>query len=124
VDDDYGLPHPNVEQMGNLILPFSLKPETLNSVPSKFSENAMFIESMMLPGSVPWTGYYITIHRAKVAVSNTYGVWFEIRHYDNIWEAFRLARHSFQLKNWPYKGINLTQLQKTGEPLPTSRAPL
>jgi len=110
--------------MGNLVLLFSLKPETLNSVPSEYSENATFIESTTLLGLVPWTGYYMTVHRAKVTISNTYGIWFEIHHHDDTWEAFRLARHSFQLKNWPCEGINLTQLQKTREPLPTSQAPL
>ena len=52
VDNDYGLPYSTAEQMGNLILPFMLKPETLNSITSEFSENATFIKSMTLPGSV------------------------------------------------------------------------
>jgi hypothetical protein len=70
---------------------------------------------------VPWTGYYATYKGAKLAVSNCYGVWFEIEQCDNIWAAIRLAHISLNLQGNALDGINTRELIALGEPLPKSR---
>jgi hypothetical protein len=67
--------------------------------------------------SVPWAGYYANYQTAQLAVSNTFGVWFEIQRVAGGWEAIRPARLSLQLKNWPMTGINMMMLKAIGEPI-------
>jgi len=64
----------------------------------------------------PWTGYYAVYKGAKLAVSNSFGVWFEIWKRENKWEAFRVARTNLDLKHWMLPGINAPELIKSGEP--------
>jgi hypothetical protein len=71
----------------------------------------------------PWTGYYALHQGAKLAVSNYYGVWFEIQCCDNIWAAIRPTHISLNLQGNALEGINTTELITSGEPLPTSRMP-
>jgi len=53
---------------------------------------------------------------AKLAVSNSFGVWFKIRKRENKWEAFQVAHTSLDLKHWMLPGINASELIKSGEP--------
>jgi hypothetical protein len=71
----------------------------------------------------PWTGYYTLYKGAKLAVSNCYGVWFEIQHCDNIWAAIRPAHIDLNLQGNALDGINTRELITSGKPLPASCAP-
>jgi hypothetical protein len=115
------------DELAKLRLPFELRPETTQNIPSEFSHNANFLTVTTTPVegqfTVPWTGYYVTYNGANFAVSNAFGVWFEIRRREETWEAFRVARPQFQLKDWPAEGINYAVLLSTGDAMPQSRAP-
>jgi hypothetical protein len=115
--------HPTENQANRIECPFELTPETTANIPSPYDKNVMFLVSE--PERVdppPWTGYYAHYRGARLAVSNYLGVWFEIRKREATWEAYRVARHSLQLEDWPVEGINQSLLYKTSEPLPESRA--
>ena len=45
-----------------------------------------------------------------------FGVWFEIRHHKQSWEAFHIARTELDLKHNILLGINAQKLIKSGEP--------
>ena len=53
------------------------------------------------------------------AITNAYGVWFEIRKRTigsiGLYKAFCLAWPMFLLKNWPIMGIDMYQLKISGE---------
>jgi hypothetical protein len=70
----------------------------------------------------PWTGYYALYKGAKLAVSNCYGIWFEIQCHDNIWAAIRPACIGLNLQGNALDGINTRELITSGEPLPESHA--
>src|ERR1700733_1793301 len=116
------VPFPSVEELKQLKLPFELRSEQLKQIPLEYSAAASFLVAgtpVQINGPVsPWTGWSVYYNRALHAVANTYGVWFEIRRRDDTWEAFQLARQDFLLKNWPVEGIDLTQLELSGEPIP------
>ena len=68
----------------------------------------------------PWDGFYITaISQHPAAITNAYGVWFEIRKRTigsiGLYKAFCLAWPMFLLKNWPIMGIYMYQLEISGE---------
>ena len=64
------------------------------------------------------------LNGAKIAVTNCYGVWFEFRLREHIFEAHRMARPTLNLQNDPMPGLSAKLLGETGEPLtqPPSRA--
>jgi hypothetical protein len=66
--------------------------------------------------NAPWTGYYTDLDGAKLAVSNAYGVWFEIRRRENTWEAFQVVCDKLKLAHNALKGIDALALYKSGEP--------
>jgi hypothetical protein len=66
-----------------------------------------------------WMGYYALHQGAKLAVSNCYGVWFEIQRHDNAWAAICPAHINLNLLGDAMEGINMTELIASGEPLPT-----
>ena len=59
------------------------------------------------------------IPQHPAAVANAYGVWFEIRKRTiesiGLYKAFHLAWPMFLLKNWPITGIDMYQLEISGE---------
>jgi hypothetical protein len=55
----------------------------------------------------------------RLAVSNAYGVWFEIQLGSGNCYAIRKARASLQLKDWPLDGISLAAIEGSSEPLPS-----
>ena len=66
------------EQLSVLRCSFRITPETSHSVPAPYNQNVQFHQATANPDSVPWTAYYAIYNGAKLAVSNAYGVWFEI----------------------------------------------
>jgi len=111
---------PTEDQIAEMKLPFELTLETKHEIPDEYTKGVQYFKSGET--QVPWDGYYANYNGANLAVANTFGVWFEIRKRGNSWEAYHLACYSLLLKNWPCDGVNLAFLDKTGEPLPTSRA--
>src|SRR5260221_2288378 len=109
---------PTPDDLAELRLPIAAFPEQRDTVPVEFAVNTQF-----LINDVPWIGYYGQYNNARVAVSNIYGVWFEIRRRGDSWEAHRLARPALDLLDTPLTGINYSALQASGEPVtqPPSR---
>jgi len=120
VIDQIGGTHPTENQIAIIKLPFELTPETSPDIPDEYTKGIQYFR--IGEAQVPWDGYYANYNGANLAVANAFGVWFEIRKRDSSWEAYHLARYSLRLKDWPCDSINLSLLDKTGEPLPTSRA--
>jgi len=128
----HAIDQPTEESLAVLDLPFETKPETKDTVPSEFSERVRHlvggqdivvrIDGKEVSKKAPFTAYYACFKGALLALSNIYGVWFEIRlRPGNTYECFRLARPSLQLKDCPMKGINYARLKLTS--LPITRAP-
>ena len=63
--------------------------------------------------------YMTAIPQHPAAVTNAYGIWFEIRKRTigsvGLYKAFHLAQPMFLLKNWPIIGIDMYQLEILGE---------
>ena len=128
----HAIDQPTEESLAVLDLPFETKPETKDTVPSEFSEQVRHLvggqdiivrkDGKEVSKKAPFTAYYACYKGALLALSNVYGVWFEIRlRAGNTYECFRLARPSLQLKDCPMKGINYARLKLTS--LPITRAP-
>jgi len=107
---------PTVEQLSNLELPMEAMPEQRDTVPATNAVNTIFLISGTAD-NVPWTGYYALLDGARLAVTNIYGVWFEIRRRDTGFEAHHLVREGLSLIDAPLKGIDYARLRATGEPL-------
>jgi hypothetical protein len=88
-----------------------LRPEATHNIPIDYALNTTFYTATTTPDSVPWTGYYTNYNGAKLAISNAYGVWFEIRKRGDTWEAHRRARASLHLNDWPLDGLDLTAIE-------------
>src|SRR6267378_7165874 len=82
---------PSSEQLSRLALPMEAMPEQTDSVPAEFTGNTRYLVAGM-PEAGPWTGYYANYRGAKIAVSNIYGVWFEIRWRGTGFKAHHQAR--------------------------------
>ena len=81
---------PTREELAALRCPFEisiLKPR--DYIPDEYTRNLEHLISGQ--DSAPWTGYYATYRGAKLAVSNLFGVWFEIELRGNKWAATRPA---------------------------------
>jgi len=128
----HAIDQPTEESLAVLDLPFETKPEIKDTVPAEFSERVrhlvggqdivVHIDRKEVSKKAPFTAYYACFKGALLALSNIYGVWFEIRlQPGNTYECFRLARPSLQLKDCPMKGINYARLKLTS--LPITRAP-
>ena len=91
-------------------------PEQRDTVPTEYAMNVDFLVSGTADGP-PWTGYYVHLAGARLAVTNIYGVWFELRRRDSGFEVYCLAREGLSLIDAPLKGINYARLCATGEPL-------
>src|SRR5260221_4006147 len=109
---------PTPDDLADLRLPIKAFPEQKDTVPAEYAVNTQF-----LINDVPWIGYYGQYNNARVAVSNMYGVWFEIQRRGDGWEAYRLAKPALDLLDTPLTGINYSTLQASGEPItqPPSR---
>jgi len=107
---------PTVEQLSNLELPMAAMPEQQDTVPSAYAINTDFLISGTTE-QPPWTGYFVWLPGARLAVTNIYGVWFELRRRNDGFEAHRLAREGLSLIDAPLNGIDYARLRATGEPL-------
>jgi len=95
-------------------------PEQRDTVPAEYAVNTQFLVSGTSEGP-PWTGYYATLNRARLAVTNVFGVWCEIHRRGSGFEAHHLARTELSLLGAPLTDIDYAQLCTTGEPV--TRAP-
>jgi hypothetical protein len=121
--DERNEAHPTENQVGLIKCPFELRPESTPNIPSPYNKNVLFeVSDPTKLDPPPWTGYYALYRGARVAVANYLGMWFEIRKREAIWEAYRLARHVLQLKDWAVERANYALLFKTSEPILESRA--
>src|SRR5712691_7009734 len=87
---------PTPDELRGLRLPIKALPEQKDTIPAEYAVNAQF-----LINDVPWIGYYAQFNNARLAVSNMYGVWFEIHRRGDGWEAHRLARPELNLIDAP-----------------------
>ena len=108
------------EQLSVLRCSFRITPETSHSVPAPYNQNVQFHQATANPDSVPWTGYYAIYNGAKLAVSNAYGVWFEITPHQGGYRAIWKARDALQLYHWPCEGIDMAFIKQSGEPIITT----
>ena len=101
-----------------------VNPEQKDTVPAANTVNTQFLISGTAEGP-PWTGYYATFRGARLAVTNVFGIWCEVRRRGSGFEAHRLARAELSLLDAPLQGIDYSRLQQTGEPITCapSRAP-
>ena len=76
---------PNMNECAALKLPFEIYPETADCYEPKFTANLKHLQAGQ--EGAPWTGYYATYRGAKLAVSNIFGVWFEIQKTESMWIA-------------------------------------
>jgi hypothetical protein len=78
-------------------------------------------------GKVPWTGYHMVYKGVTIALSNAFGVWFEVERRNSEIVAIRVARNSLKLLHKPADKINMKELLQSGESIdplaPPSRAP-
>jgi len=81
---------PTVEQLSNLELPMEAMPEQWDTIPTEYTTNAQFLVSGTADGP-PWTGYYVQLPGACLAVTNIYSIWFQLWHHGTGFEAHRLA---------------------------------
>jgi hypothetical protein len=109
------------EELDALRCPFTIESlEQRDCIPDTYTKNVMHLQTGQ--EQAPWIGYYALYQGAKLAVSNCYGVWFEIQRRDNIWAAICPARVSLNLQGNALEGINTKELITSGEPLPASHA--
>ena len=110
------------EALSQLRLPFQVYPEIKDSVPVTHTNNVKHLTAGQ--EGAPFTGYYATLNGAKIAVTNCYGIWFEVCLRGLIFEAFRIARFALNLCQEAMPGMNAKALAESGEPLtqPPSRA--
>jgi len=112
---------PTKESLAVLDLPFKTIPEEKDTVPTEFIARVhhlvggqsivVIIGGKEVNKKVPFTGYYACFKGALLALSNVYGVWFEVRlQAGNKYKCFHLARPSLQMKDSPLKGINYNRL--------------
>jgi len=80
-------------------------PEQQDTMPAEYTTNTQFLVSGTAEGP-PWTGYYVHLPGACLAVTNIYSMWFELRHRKTEFEAHRLAQEGLSLIDAPLKGIN------------------
>jgi hypothetical protein len=99
--------------LGALRCPFRLSPEMENNIPSKYTGQLAFLKAG--EHNAPWTGYYGNHNGHKLAITNYAGAWFKIRQREDYWEAYRLARTSLGLKDWPLNGIQMRELVYSGD---------
>jgi hypothetical protein len=110
------------EELDMLRCPFAIKSlEQRDCIPETYTQNLMHLQTRH--EQAPWTGYYALHKGAKLAVSNCYGMWFEIQCHDNIWAAICPTHVDLNLQGNTLDGINTRELITSSKPLPTSHMP-
>jgi hypothetical protein len=104
---------------------FPVRLEQQDTIPKKYTVNLKHIKADA--GNVPWTGYYTVYKGVTIALSNAFGVWFEVERRNNEIVAIRVARNSLKLLHKPAEQIDMKELLRSGESIdpsaPPSRAP-
>jgi hypothetical protein len=113
---DIGI-EPTEERLSRLVCPFT----TVQNQPPPYHQSTPRTFNIFLntteADSVPWARYYASYRGTRIAVTNAFGVWFEIQRTFGNWHAIRPARLSLQLRNWPMPGIDMAALEASGEPI-------
>jgi Retrotransposon gag protein/Zinc knuckle len=107
------VPVPNADDLAQVKLPFNITPEQTASIPDEYTTGIQHYVNTTDADSVPWTSYYATYRRVHLAVSNAFGIWFEIEKTTKGWRAIRVVRPSVSIKHWPVKGIDFQHLEDT-----------
>jgi hypothetical protein len=94
-------------------LPFNVTPEQMFSIPDEYTTGLQHYENTNDPDSVPWTGYYGNYQGARLAVTNTFGVWFKIEKAPKRWMAIQVVRAGIPIKHWPVEDIDFEHLEDT-----------
>jgi hypothetical protein len=77
--------------LAKLKFPFDVTPKMTASIPDEYTKGVQFYENTTDPDLVPWTGYYATYHRARLAVANVFGIWVEIEKTSEGWRTVRVV---------------------------------
>src|SRR6266853_2632878 len=112
VEDDYTFHHiskgedwrsrgflavPSPKDCAKLRLPIAFYPEDRDYMKKEFPENLHHLVAGQ--DNTPWTGYYANYEGAKLALSSSFRVWFEIRKCEDGWEAFHIAQEKLNIKH-------------------------
>jgi hypothetical protein len=104
--------------------PFPVRPEVNDRIPKKYTVNIEHI--LVETGHVPWSGYYTNYKHTRIALSNAWGVWFEIKWHINKIVAVQVAQNLLKLLHLPVEGLDMRELIRSGEAInataPPSRA--
>jgi hypothetical protein len=110
------------KELDVLRCPFAIESlEQRDCIPKTYTQNLMHLQARQK--QAPWTGYYALHKGAKLAVSNCYGMWFEIQRRNNIWAAIHPTHIDLNLQGNALEEINIRELIASGKPLPASHAP-
>jgi hypothetical protein len=101
--------------------PFPVRPEINDTIPKKYTVNMEHI--LMETGHVPWSGYYTNYKHTRIALSNAWGIWFELKRRGNEVIAIRVARNSLKLLHLPVEGLDMRELIQLGEPIDATAPP-
>jgi hypothetical protein len=77
------------ESLTELECLFELNLAVCKYMPPDYAVSMCFL--MTPTDCIPWTRYYANFNNVNLSVQLIYGIWFEIRHYNNIFEAYRVA---------------------------------
>src|SRR6266566_4700829 len=83
-----GIKIPKREEVALITLPFKLKPEEEDVIPSEYTRGLQFLD--LLTSRVVWMGYWATYIGEQIAISNAFGVWFKIERTPHGHRAVRL----------------------------------
>ena len=103
------------EVLSQLRLPFQVYPKVKDSVPATHTDNVKHLTAGQ--EGAPFIGYYAMLNGAKIAITNCYGVWFEICLRGLLFKAHRIAQPALNLRQDAMPGMNAKLLGETGEPL-------
>ena len=84
-----GIKIPKREEVVLITLLFKLRLEEEDIIPGEYTKGLQFLDS--LTSQAVWTGYWATYIGEQIAISNTFGVWFEIERTPHGHWAVRLA---------------------------------
>jgi hypothetical protein len=108
---DTHLGHPT--RLAELRCLFPVRLELEDTIPMKYTVNMEHI--LAHTNHVPWTSYWTTHKGTLMALSNAYGVWFEVKQQENDIVAIRVTRKGLKLLHLPCDGLDMKELMKLGE---------
>jgi hypothetical protein len=115
---------PTLAALVKLKFPFDVTPETTVSIPDEYTKGVQFYENTTDPDLVPWTGYYATYHGARLAVTNVFSVWVEIKKTSEGWRAVRVVQAGIRVSHWPVEGMDVDAFEASRDIIkPPPKAP-